>query len=387
MKLLLLASPTSTHTIKWAKSLAKKDVDIFIFGLSDYDKSVYENFENIKVYSLGYKRNIIMGKEGNVSKLRYLKALPAIKKIIKSYKPDIVHAHYASSYGLLGALSGFHPLIISVWGSDIFNFPRKSFLHKRLIKFNLKKADKILSTSNIMAKETQRYTNKEIQVTPFGVDLNIFKPMKVESIFVEKDIVVGTIKALEKKYGIDYLIRAFQIVSSRHPRLPLRLLIVGNGSQEEDLKKLVSKLDIKNKVIFAGRIKHTEVPKYHNMLSIFLAISISNCESFGVAVIEASACEKAVVVSNVGGLPEVVEDLKTGLVVPPKDPKKTAEMIEKLIFDQNLRKALGKAGRQRVKKFYDWQENLQKMINIYTETISERNKNNNNISFLVGISR
>ena len=136
MKLLLLADPSSTHTIKWAKSLAKKDVDIFIFGLSDYDQSVYENFENIKVYSLGYKRNIIMGKEGNVSKLRYLKALPAVKKVIKGYKPDIVHAHYATSYGLLGALSGFHPLIISVWGSDIFNFPRKSFLHKGLIKFN-----------------------------------------------------------------------------------------------------------------------------------------------------------------------------------------------------------------------------------------------------------
>ncbi len=370
MKLLLLADPSSTHTIKWAKSLAKKDVDIFIFGLSDYDQSVYENFENIKVYSLGYKRNIIMGKEGNVSKLRYLKALPAVKKVIKGYKPDIVHAHYATSYGLLGALSGFHPLIISVWGSDIFNFPRKSFLHKGLIKFNLKKADKILSTSNIMAIETQKYTNKEIQVTPFGVDLNIFKPIKVESIFGQKKIVIGTIKALEKKYGIDYLIRAFQIVSSRHPRLPLRLLIVGNGSQEEDLKKLVSKLDIKNKVIFAGRIKYTEVPKYHNMLSIFLSISISNCESFGVAVIEASACEKAVVVSNVGGLPEVVEDLKTGFVVPQKDPEKTAEMIEKLIMDQELRSKMGKAGRARVKKRYNWQESVESMISIYQDAVS-----------------
>ena len=82
-----------------------------------------------------------------------------------------------------------------------------------------------------MAAEIALYTNKKIEVTPFGVDLNVFKPQKVKSVFNEGDIVVGTVKALEVKYGIDYLIEAFDILCKKHPNLPLKLLIVGRGSQ------------------------------------------------------------------------------------------------------------------------------------------------------------
>lgn len=139
-----------------------------------------------------------------------------MKKVITEFKPDILHAHYASSYGLLGALSGFHPYIISVCGSDVFDFPNTSFLHKIVLKYNLSVADKILSTSNVMAIETSKYTNKEIIVTPFGIDLDKFKPLSVKTIFNKENIVIGTITILEEKYGIEYLIRAFAIVKNKY---------------------------------------------------------------------------------------------------------------------------------------------------------------------------
>ncbi|MCD7873784.1 MAG: glycosyltransferase, partial [Acidaminococcaceae bacterium] len=145
-------------------------------------------------------------------KIRYLEALLLLKKVIKIFQPDIIHAHYATSYGLLGALVGFHSYIISVWGSDIFDFPNISLFHKNIIKYNFFKADIILSTSNVMAEEIQKYTSKGIKVTPFGVDINEFKPLNVDSIFKPNKIVIGTIKTLEEKYGIEYLIRAFSIV-------------------------------------------------------------------------------------------------------------------------------------------------------------------------------
>lgn len=367
MKLLMLSDPNSSHTIKWATSLARTGIDIVIFGLGNIAVNDYDGFENIKIKTL----NVSIDTETSFSKFKYLKVLPMIKTIIKDFNPDIVHAHYATSYGLLGALSGFSPFILSAWGADVFDFPKISFLHKIILKFNLKKADKILSTSHIMTRETNLYTDKEIEVTPFGIDIEQFKPIEAESFINKECFVIGTVKTLEEKYGIEYLIRAFKIVSDQYSDLPLKLLIVGGGSLENNLKNLTKKLNIENKTIFTGKVPFNDVPKYHNMLSVSVSVSVSNSESFGVAIIEASACEKAVVVSNVGGLPEVVEDGVTGIVVPPRDIEATAKAIEQLVLDKELRLKMGKAGRERVKKLYNWNDNVQQMINIYKELIEK----------------
>jgi len=156
-------------------------------------------------------------------------------------------------------------------------------------------------------------------------------------------------------------------VSDKYPKLPLKLLIVGRGSLEDELQELTKKLQIDNKTIFTGNVPYNNIPIYHNMLSV--SVSVSNSESFGVAIIEASACEKPVVVSDVGGLPEVVEDGVSGLVVPVRDEMKTAEAIEKFILSEEFRIETGKRGRERVKKLYNWDDNIKQMIKIYKDTI------------------
>lgn len=303
-------------------------------------------------------------------KIELLESLIKNKKIIKEFKPDILHSHYASSYGLLGALSGFHPFIISVYGSDVFNFPKKNFLAKKLLEFNLSKADKILSTSKIMAKEIESYSIKEIEVIPFGIDLNIFKPSENKKrLFNEKDIVIGTVKTLEDKYGIEYLIRAFKIVKDNHPELPLKLLLVGKGSRENYFKKLVDDLGITDATTFTGYVNPNEIQIFHNMIDI--SVFVSNEESFGVSVLEASACGKPVVVSNIGGLPEIVENNFTGIIVHEKNVKETTEAIEKLLMNKELRTSLGKNGRERVIRCYNIQDNVQQMIDIYKTVIDK----------------
>ena len=369
MRVLLLSAPGSSHTQKWAKSLAEQGIEICIFGLSACDQSIYQNYPGIQVRTLNFNNSIIRANIGSFSKLRYLSALSDLKKTITQFKPDILHAHFATSYGLLGSLGNFHPFVLYVWGSDIYEFPRKSSLHRSLIKFNLKQADKILSTSRAMAVEIWKYTSKNVDVTPFGVNLEIFRPRQVESLFDKDDIVVGTVKALEKIYGIEYLIMAFKVLRENQPNLPLKLLLVGSGSQGGYLKRLVSNLNLERVTVFTGRVEHDQVPIYHNMLTIFVALSES--ESFGVAVIEASASEKPVVVSDVGGLPEVVEHGVTGFIVPARNPERAAEALEKLILNEALRQRMGQAGRDRVKRLYDWSVNVEQMLNIYTNTISQ----------------
>ena len=367
MKIMLLANANSVHTQRWAKSLADKGVEIFVFTLSKVEKNPFEAYKNIQLYSFGFSEEFTKSKEGRVAKIRYIKVLPKLRKKITQFKPNILHAHYASGYGSLATLSVFHPMVISVWGSDVYDFPKQSFFHRKLIEFNFSQADKILSTSHIMAKETKLYTNKEIIVTPFGIDLDLFKPMEINTLFNKGDIVIGTVKTLEEIYGIEYLIKAFKIVVEKYPDLPLKLLIVGGGSLEMKLTQLTKDLQIDQKTIFTGQIDYKEIPKYHNMLSI--SVSVSNSESFGVAIIEASACEKPVVVSDVGGLPEVVEDGVTGYIVQPRSSIETAKAIEKLLIDKSLRIQMGIDGRKRVKKLYNWEENVNQMIDIYRDVI------------------
>jgi glycosyltransferase involved in cell wall biosynthesis len=363
-RILFLSDIDSAHTRKWAVSLSDRGYAIGIFSLARSNSNWYKNYPLITVFDReGFQKKKFYS--GAWSKLSYLRLLPALRNSIAEFKPDIVHAHYATSYGLLGVRSKFHPLIISVWGADIFDFPQVSFLHKMLVKNNLRHADRIFSTSYVMKEEILKYVKADIAVTPFGVDTKIFCRKEVVPLFDAGTKVVGIIKTLESKYGIDILLRAFALVKNEFSDAPLKLLIAGSGTKENEYQKLSGELGITDATFFSGHLPHEKVAAYHNHIDVFVSPSILDSESFGVSVVEAMACERPVVVSSVAGLKEVVEDNVTGMVVPPKDERKTADAI--LSFLRNPEKAaqFGKAGRARVLKYYDWEKNLDAIEALY----------------------
>lgn len=370
IRILMLSDGSSVHTKKWINALLQKDFIIHLFSLTSLDEKDYIKKAGDNFFFTEFPLNIKKSGKADLLKLKYLRALPALKRTVCAFKPDILHAHFASSYGLLGALIGFHPYIVSVWGYDVFTFPEKSFVHRLMLKYNLSRADKVLSTSQVMKKRTENYTEKEIIVTPFGVDLSIFIEKKNISKtkltpFSDSDIVIGTVKLLEKKYGIDYLIRAFKLLRNKYPNMQLKLLIVGDGSAKKELINLCHALRLDEYVYFTGMVNHQHIPDYINLIDIYAALSIYDSESFGVAVVEAAACSKPVVVSDAGGLPEVVENNISGFVVPRKDEVSAAEAIEKLLTNPALINTMGQAGRERVQRLYDWKKNVEQMAEIY----------------------
>ena len=371
MKILMLSDINSSHTQKWVRALAERNVSVCLFGLTSYDHSVFKGYPNIQIKSFGLRKDDVNTYGRDIRKIfMYIGSLLKIKKILHDFQPDIVHAHFATSYGFLGTLTFFHPLIISMWGYDVIDFPEKSVLHRALVRLNFKAADCLLSTSRFMAGVAKKYTRKAIRVTPFGIDTEIFKPRTVKSLFDKDDIVIGTIKTLDEKYGIEYLIRAFHLLRAKYSCLPLKLLIVGGGPQEEYLIGLSKELETYEHTVFTGNISYDNVPEYYNMLTVYAALSTRNSESFGVAVLEASASGLPVVVSSVGGLPEVVQDNITGFVVPPWDHFAAAAAIEKLILDVELRNLFGNNGRENVEIHYNWQNNVDDMLGIYQEISS-----------------
>jgi len=297
-----------------------------------------------------------------------MKASRIVKKKIAAFNPDIVHAHYATSYGLLGALSGFHPFVLSVWGSDVYGRPKLSPLHKIILKWNLSKADKILSTSMVMARKTNLYTSKNIELTPFGVDLSLFKKNNTEN--NKNCFIIGNVKSLQPIYGIDILIKAFKLIVLQNPDIELKLEIVGKGSEENKLKRLTEDLEIQDKVDFIGFIDHSNLPQYYNSFNV--AVFLSNKESFGVSAIEAMACECPVVVSDAEGFTEVVSHEHNGFIVPKQNPEAAAVAIQKFIDDPFLSAKMGAAGRKQVEKLYDWNENVKKMMSIYRDILAEK---------------
>lgn len=364
MKVLLLSDTYSEHTEKWALGLADCGLEI---GLFSFNKAAYEwhQHKNITVF---FEPERKINAEKSLTKLAYLKYVTVLKKIIKHFKPDILHAHYATSYGLVGALTNFHPYIISSWGTDVMKFPHKNFVAKSILGFNYKMADLLCATSYTISDYIKLVTDKPVSVIPFGIDTEKFKPQKVESLFKNGEFVVGSIKPVETIYNINILIQSFATLHLKYPNM--RLLIVGDGTASKSLRELSKTLGVEDKVTFTGRIPFHEISTYYNMLDVL--VNVSEYESFGVSVIEAMACGKPVIVTNVGGLKEIVCDETLGLKVEPGNIEQTASAIATLMNNKEQYEKISVNAREHVMKNYNWENNLKQMIRAYKGLISEQ---------------
>jgi len=362
-KLCLLANAASTHTEKWAIALSERgwEVEILSFLSAELPK--------VKVHLIprlaGDKVDVILRQNW-------------VREKVAEIKPDLIHSHYATSFGLLGALTRKHPLVISAWGSDIFSFPRTSFLHRKLLKWILTRADVLCSSSEIMAQEMQRYIGSEqaIEIIPFGVDTTRFSPPQGEHVSYPKSaltdftVVFGVAKGLHPVYGLDLLIEAFAQVHRHFPQTLLR--IAGEGPQRCQLEDLTEKLGIAENIEWLGQIPNANVSDFYQ--SVDIVVIPSRQESFGVTAVEGSACARPVIASRVGGLTEVIIEGETGLLVSPENISELGEAMERLIKDPSLRDKLGRQGRANVLKNYDWQQNVTQMEVVYKRLLHASQK-------------
>lgn len=357
MRILLVGPASSVHIQRWYRSLRERGHDVVLATQHPpTDPSVVQG----DIHMLPFR-----GTAG------YWLNAPSLRRLVRTMRPDVLNVHYASGYGLTAAIVRHRPTLLSVWGSDVFEFPYQSWFKGKLLRWNLRRADAIASTSEAMARQVQRLVPERedrIHVTPFGVDTTAFAPLPRHS--SGSEITVGTVKSLADTYGIDTLIRAFALLRADQELVRsgfsdrLRLLIVGEGPSRAALERLACDLDVSDVTNFAGAVPHSQVPEWLNRLDVYVAAS--RMESFGVAVIEASACCVPVVVSDAGGLPEVVEQGRSGYVVEKDRPDLVAERLKRLVVDGELRRSLGAAGRRFVIDRYEWQKCVDRMLSCYS---------------------
>jgi glycosyltransferase involved in cell wall biosynthesis len=360
-RIFYLASAANIHTKKWASHFAGRGYDVHILSLH----AQREEMAGVSVHYLGRRSGWAV-----VPRWRYLLAVSEARSLLQRLRPQILHAQYAGGYGLLGSLTGFHPYVISVWGSEVLTFPRISPVHRALINFNIRRADYVCSTSQYMAGLTQQYAGRKVIWTPFGVDCTEFTADAASAQRDDGAVTIGTVKALDKGYGIEHLIAAFAALRGRLQSYNLRLLIVGEGPEHRRLERIAHALGVDAVTEFTGWVPHHRVPEYLRRLSIYVAPSVHE-ESFGVAVLEASACAVPVVVSRVGGMPEVVQDQQTGFLVPPGDEVALADALERLVTSQELRRSMGAAGRRFVLEHYAWDATARIVEDLYDRILND----------------
>lgn len=359
-KVLILSDASNSHTRKWVKQTQEEGYEVVVVSLNP------GTIDNCKVYDFSESNQL---HRSNLSKLSYLKHLRKLKSIIKFESPDIIHAHFASSYGLLAMLTG-EPYFLNVWGRDVYTFPKMNFITKNILKLVLSNSRKIYSTSIVMKNVTQEYTKKEITVTPFGVEIDVFSPN------TDKDqdantFHIGYIKLIEKKYGIEDLIDSFVIINDKYPEINFHLTIVGKGTLKSYLEQKVIELNIHRLVTFIDYVNGQEkISELYNTFDTCVFASIEDSESFGVSAVESMATGTPTIVSDVSGFKEISKNGEIALMFTRGNVSELTSLLEHLLLNPHIRQELSIKSRNHVVKMYNVKDNFQPVFQDYIDFLN-----------------
>ncbi|MBC7319130.1 glycosyltransferase family 4 protein [bacterium] len=334
---------TEIHTLELAKFL-KDDYQILV--VAPYGKGINLLKEN----DISYKE-IIPLTFANIR--RYKKIL---KCIIEEFDPNIIHVHGAHELVYISkSIAPNIPVIFTCHGYATFlpfiDYKISAFINKRW-------GDKVIAVSNYEKENLIKAGLPIDKITLIynGISETLEKrelPIKLEG------FIIGTAARLTKSKGIRYLIEAFSYLYDKYRGI--NLVIIGDGEEREKLEESAKKLNVKDRTFFLGALPNARF--YFRDFHIFVLPSLF--EALGIVILEAISQKVPVIATNIGGIPEIIEDGKTGLLVPPKDSLTLARAMEKLIKNKELREYLGEEGNKRYKERFTLEAMVIKTKEVY----------------------
>ena len=277
--------------------------------------------------------------------VRFPIALFQLIWLIYKYRIQIVNVHYPSEcfcyFAICRRLLPIK-LITSVHGADLFPGGRPLTVYSKAMNQLLNSSDRIVTPSRAYAKDVSRVfpqLRAKLVSIHNGVDLAELAGCSSDSASIRQPYILCVAMHNEKK-GIDVLLRAFKLIHDRKPSL--RLVLVGDGPLHEQLKNLASDLGIADKVAFLGLQGRSQVATLLHGCEVFVLPSRS--EPFGIVILEAMACRKPVVATTAGGISEIIENGKDGILVQPDEDKALAGALLTVLHDLSLRRQLAENG-------------------------------------------
>jgi glycosyltransferase involved in cell wall biosynthesis len=238
---------------------------------------------------------------------------------------------------------------------------------RHLHENTVKKSDKIIAINKIVEKTYSNLVDEENLATiPFGVDIDKFKPGSSEK--EDGLLEILYVGSLLKIKGVKYLLKALPMIKRAVP--DIRLRIIGEGPEKNNLLRLSTHLKIGGSVEFLGFIEHDELPFFFQNCDVFCFPTLG--EPFGTVVIEAMACGKPVIAVNIGGSSEIIIDGKDGMLVNPGEPLEIARESIRLLTDIKKRMMLGRTARKKVEENYSYRVIAERYDELYQGLLGEQ---------------
>jgi len=372
VKICYIAPAESVHTVRWVKYFADKGHEVHLISFAPFGVAKLENV-NLHVLKVFLRDIRLISYPTSL-----VSSLIQIRWLLNKINPDILHTHYILNYGFLGALSNFHPLVVTAWGSDVLITPKKSRLLKQFVQFSIKRANLITCDAEHLRKRLIELGAKpeKIDLICFGIDVQKFSAGQkdeelMKSLEISNSPVVVSLRSLEPIYDIESLVNAVPLVLRQAPQA--KFLIAGKGSQETRLKELAKSLGVTENIRFVGLIPNDELPRYLRTADVYVSTSLSDA-GIAASTAEAMACELPVVITDFGDNGKWVEDSVDGFLAPLKNPEALASRILDLLSNKEKRIRFGQAGRQIIEDRMNLEKEMRKMEIHYEQLVRRSEK-------------
>ena len=362
MRILYFTRDYTPHDYRFLSSLALTDHQIFSLQLEQRGTKLEERPLPPEIKQVSWKggKHPAHWQDG-------IGLLLNLKQVINQVRPDLIHAGPIQTSALLAASTGFRPLVSMSWGSDLLYEADRNPWWQWATRYTLRRTTVLVGDCQAVRTkaESLSFPKERIIIFPWGLDLMHYSPGKGDDLRArlgwQDAFILLSLRSWEPVYGVDVVIRAF--IEASHTLPELRLILLGTGSQSDLLHRLVEENHLVERVFFNNHVSQKDLPQYYRAADLYLSASHSDGSS--VSLMEALACGRPSLVSNIAGNREWVTDGKEGWLFSDGDASAMAEKICWIAINQSCLPKMGAAARDQAEKRADWSKNFQELLRAY----------------------
>jgi glycosyltransferase involved in cell wall biosynthesis len=309
----------------------------------------------------GFARRLPPSLARLVNAMRFRRA--GLTRLLEDLQPDVLHAHFVVEHGFFAAMTGFQPLVVSAWGSDLFRAPRTP-AGAAIARYTMRRAAFVTANDAAMLREARRFgaAVDASAVVRLGVDRD-FLEGPLLSVNLDGQASPPTVvsdRALEPLYNVEVIVRAFAKVREQLPAA--RLVVAHDGSSRARLEALVRDLGQSGPVEFVGHVDHGGLKELLSAAHVY--VSVPSSDSLSLSTIEAMACGAFPIVSDLASQ-EWVVDRVNGMRVPVREEAALAAAILAALGDHARRRDAATMNRRKVEAEGDLEKNMLMMERLY----------------------
>ena len=374
MRILYFTRDYTTHDLRFLQALAKTEHQVYFLQLERRGHTLEDRPLPVEVEQVRWA-----GGRGPVRLHDGPRLLLDLKRAIRRIKPDLIQAGPLQRSAFLAALTGFRPLLSMSWGYDLLVDANQNAAWRWATRFTLKHSSAMLGDCQTIRQLAVAHgmPAERIVTFPWGIDLDHFTPLppdlspvegKAQTPLSPSPFILLSTRGWESIYGVDVIARAFVTAARQAPEL--QLIMLGNGSLAASLRQIFARGNVEDQVIFPGQVRYAGLPRYYQMADLY--VSASHSDGSSISLLEAMACGKPVLVSDIPGNREWVSPAGgAGWLFADGDADALAQAILHAVAQRRQLPEMGRRARALAEERADWKINFPLLFKAYDIALSK----------------